>query len=122
MPAEGDARSVLDMRVIEDLRDLGGEDEPGLVLEIIGLFLRDAPERVGEIEAGLAAGDLRRVEYAAHALKSASANVGARGLSDLCRRIEESARRQRAEELPDLVRQSSQVWPSVQSALQSIRS
>ena len=40
---------IIDMQVIEGLRELGGEDEPGLLIEIVALFLADAPQRLGEI-------------------------------------------------------------------------
>ena len=37
-------------------------------------------------------GDTGELQQAAHALKSSSANVGARSLAALCRRVEEGAR------------------------------
>lgn len=93
---------AIDPRTIQELRDLGGEDEPELLAELIGIFLEDAPLRMKDITEGLAHGDLARVERGAHTLKSSSANIGALSLSDLCRRIVECARTSRTQELPDL--------------------
>src|SRR5437867_8676562 len=62
----GTASAVLDMNIIRNLRELGGDDDPGLLPELIAIFLRDAPQRLGDISAGLRGGDLDRLERAAH--------------------------------------------------------
>jgi len=112
----------IDPAVIQGLRELGGEDEPGLLLELIEIFLEDAPERMKDITEGLASGDVGRVERGAHTLKSSSANIGALGLSDLCRRIVESARTHHEERLPDLCQASEKSLAEASEALRSIRS
>lgn len=90
------------MDVIQGLRELGGEDEPELLAELIQIFLQDAPQRIQDITEGLAHADLARIERGAHTLKSSSANIGALGLSELCRQIVECARTSRPQELPGL--------------------
>ena len=112
---------VIDPKVIQGLRDLGGEDEPGLLAELIKIFLEDAPQRMKDITEGLAGGDLLRVERGAHTLKSSSANIGALALSDLCRRIVESARAQRPETLPELCDESARSLAEAAEALRSMR-
>ena len=52
------------MRVIESLKELGGDDDPGLVLELIGLFLQDAPQRMHDIQSSLASGDIGTLDRA----------------------------------------------------------
>ncbi len=117
----GDAPNVLDMRVIEGLRELGGTEDPGLLVEVIGMFLEDAPARLRELQLGFETKDIRLLERAAHSLKSASANVGATGLSDLCKRMEESARQRRSEGIAELLTESTRIWAEVEVALRSIR-
>jgi HPt (histidine-containing phosphotransfer) domain-containing protein len=113
---------VIDPRVIQGLRDLGGEDEPGLLAELIKIFLEDAPQRMKDITEGLASGDLGRVERGAHTLKSSSANIGALALSDLCRVIVEKARAKRPEALPELCDASARSLAEASEALRSMRS
>src|SRR4051794_10421479 len=105
------------MRVIESLKELGGEDDPGLVLELIGLFLQDAPQRMSDIQSSLARGDIGTLERAAHTLKSSSANIGAARLSSYCKSMEELARKHEVEGLPPLVRASVQSWSELESML-----
>ena len=83
---------VLDLAVIDGLRELGGEEDPGLLSELIELFLSDAPQRLQELEAALEDGDLERLSRAAHTLKSSSANLGAVAFRRLCEELERSAR------------------------------
>ena len=113
--------SVIDARIIQGLRDLGGEDEPGLLVELIDIFLEDAPQRMRDITEGFAAGDLGRVERGAHTLKSSSANIGALGLSELCRQIVESSRSGRAEHLPRLCEASARSLGEAAVALRAMK-
>jgi HPt (histidine-containing phosphotransfer) domain-containing protein len=110
------------MQVLAGLRELGGDDDPGLLLEVIGMFLEDAPLRMREIEQGLKGGDIKLLERAAHSLKSASANVGAVGLSGLCKRMEEIARTNSTQGIPELLAESGRAWAAAESALRAIRS
>ena len=111
---------AIDPEIIQGLRELGGEDEPELLVELIGIFLEDAPQRMKDITEGLAHGDLGRIERGAHTLKSSSANIGALGLSDLCRRIVECTRTNRPQELPDLCVASARALASASTELRKI--
>lgn len=64
----------------------------GMVEKLASKFAEDVPTRVSGIEEGLREGDAARVAAEAHSLKGAASQVGARGLSMLCERIERDAR------------------------------
>ena len=113
--------NVIDMTVIETLRELGGDDDPGLVGELIDLYLLDAPDRLRELEQALEGGDVDLLERAAHTLKSASANIGAVLLSDLCQDLECLAREAPIEKAGDLVAQSLEAFGEVQRALNELK-
>lgn len=115
------AHDVLDMRILNELRELGGEDEPALIAELIDIFLSDAPQRLEEIAKGLTHGDLQSVERAAHTLKSSSANIGALGLSRICREMEELARARNLEPIRPLFVRSEHAMSEVQSALEGLK-
>jgi HPt (histidine-containing phosphotransfer) domain-containing protein len=112
---------VLDERILKELRDLGGEDDPGLLSELIDIFLQDAPQRMSEISNGLKSGDLKIVERAAHTLKSSSANIGALGLSSICRQMEQIARERKSDGIQALVNESQQLMKDVDSALRAYK-
>jgi HPt (histidine-containing phosphotransfer) domain-containing protein len=85
---------VLDQGVIASLRELGGEDDPGLFIELVNLFLSDTPERLHALGEAMDRRDPSALERAAHALKSSSANLGATELSALFRDIESGRTRE----------------------------
>ncbi|WP_296901883.1 hybrid sensor histidine kinase/response regulator [Polaromonas sp.] len=66
------------------------DDERTMTREVIELFARDAPDRMDDIRAALAAFDSGALSRAAHALKGAASNVGAQALSDACFTLEQS--------------------------------
>ena len=77
----------LDARVLEDVRALG-ENGDELLTKVIGAYLGDAPGRLQSLREAVARGDDLAARRTAHAFKSASANLGAAALADLCRRME----------------------------------
>jgi CheY-like chemotaxis protein len=82
------AVSRIDQQVLERMRALGGNGGTSLVTKIIGVYLSDAPGRLRSLQEAVARGDAAAMGRAAHAFKSASANLGATGLAELCLRME----------------------------------
>ena len=117
----GAQQEVLDASVIQGLRELGGEDDPGLLLELVELYLGDAPQRMAEIERALASGDWKLLERAAHTLKSASANIGALGLSSICQELELQARTRDPQRCASLRHSSAECLARVEDALRNLR-
>jgi HPt (histidine-containing phosphotransfer) domain-containing protein len=110
---------ILDAETLCALVELGGEDDPGLLEELVGLFVDDAGRRVAGILAALDRGDVETVARAAHALKSASANLGAFGFSSACRELETQARQGLSIDEP--ARLVTRMFPEVASALEQLQ-
>ena len=111
--------AVLDRDVIESLKELGGEDDPGLFVELVQLFLDDTPTRMAELHAAVESSDAEQLERAAHALKSSAANLGAMLLSDTFRQIEMAGRDGNVGGAVQLVDSSNDQFEAVKSALQA---
>jgi HPt (histidine-containing phosphotransfer) domain-containing protein len=120
-PSPDAMQDVLDASVIQGLRELGGDEDPGLLLELVELYLSDAPQRMAEIEQALASGDWKLLERAAHTLKSASANIGALGLSSICKELEAKARTRDPQACGSLFQSSARCLALVQGALKKLR-
>jgi HPt (histidine-containing phosphotransfer) domain-containing protein len=75
---------VLDMSVVDELISLSDDGDPELLLDLIGLYLADAPSKLDAVMEGMRTGDLDKVERAAHSLKGSSGNLGARQLQHTC--------------------------------------
>jgi two-component system, sensor histidine kinase and response regulator len=77
---------------------VGGDEE--LLRELTTIFLDEYPDLMREIEVGLAAGDARRVEHAAHSLKGSVANFGAPDATQAAHGLETLARSGRLSDAP----------------------
>lgn len=77
---------ALDEGALADLDALGGAD---FVQEVVQEFLSDAETLIADLGRAAAARDSVAFRAKAHALRSASANVGARALGELCRAAKE---------------------------------
>jgi HPt (histidine-containing phosphotransfer) domain-containing protein len=82
----------IDLQVLENMHALGGNGGTSLVTKLIGIYLSDAPKRLRSLQEAVARGDRVTMGRAAHAFKSASANLGAAALTELCRRMESLGR------------------------------
>jgi signal transduction histidine kinase/DNA-binding response OmpR family regulator len=81
----------LDASTLEELRRLTKDGEP-LLGRLLDLYRETAPAKVRALREALTQGDTATLRAAAHALKSSSANVGARHLAEICRSLEEGLR------------------------------
>ena len=77
-----------DRETLARLRRLQGEDEPNIVADLAGIFLKDARSRLVAVVEALQKGDAPAVERAAHTLKGGSGSMGARRMSSLCAQLE----------------------------------
>ena len=81
----------IDLQVLERMRTLSAKGA-GLVTKIIGVYLNDAPGRLRSLQEAVKRGDTVAMDRSAHAFKSASANLGASALAELCQRMENLGR------------------------------
>lgn len=84
--------NVIDSETIDALRGLQDEGEDDLLVELIDLFLQDAPERIAAIRAAVEAADWVRLTERAHSLKGSSGSLGAVQMAALCARLEAMGR------------------------------
>ncbi len=87
--AEGDG-PLLNMEMIRELMAL--DDGKGVFFgELVNEFLALAEELIARMETAGGGGDAAAFKGAAHTLKGAGLNIGARALGEHCRRIEKRA-------------------------------
>ena len=78
--------NVIDPQAQARLQEWGG---PELLVQMIRLFLENAPERLEQVRKGIADGSLKDAERGVHSLKSSAANVGAARVSRLAAAMED---------------------------------
>jgi CheY-like chemotaxis protein/HPt (histidine-containing phosphotransfer) domain-containing protein len=83
---------LLDPVYLDRLRQLGEASGRSIVGEIVDSFLGEAPRRLSRMREVLAAGDGAALDFAAHSLKGASAQLGAVRLAAHSHTLELQAR------------------------------
>jgi signal transduction histidine kinase/CheY-like chemotaxis protein/pyrroloquinoline quinone (PQQ) biosynthesis protein C len=120
-PAPASTDDVIDMSVLDDLRQFPAEDgQPDLVTDIVSKFLKDVPAKRDAIRAALVRHDLNAVAAVAHSLRSSAGIVGAMGLSKICAETEESIRTGNPAAVPELMASFELHYGKVLNALQQM--
>jgi PAS domain S-box-containing protein len=109
----------LDAGALQSLRDLGGEEFLG---EVIDAFLADAPELLATLRRSLDEGASEELRRAAHTLKSNGATLGAEEFTELCRSLEQRAKDGELDGASELVDRIEQEYGPLRDALAALRS
>lgn len=91
--------AALDMTVLEQYRELDPAGGFGFARKLMQVYMDQAPTDLQRLTDAIAAEDADGTRRAAHALKSASANVGGATVSGLFRQIETLGRENRLAEV-----------------------
>ena len=86
------AEGVIDLARLEHLRTLQDDSQPSLVRELVDLFLSDSANQLQRLDEAHATGDPESLRALAHRLLSATQNIGALRLSNLCVTLERLAK------------------------------
>ena len=116
-PVSPEQEPALDQVVFNDLRELGGEDDPTFLPAIIQQFLADAPGHLAGIGEALQSGNAEAVMKAAHAFKGGCKNIGAGPLGNMCFEFEEKGRTGEPQGLDERFEQLQAEFIRVQDAL-----
>ena len=93
-PGARSGTPVIDHAALDDIRALASAGSPDLLTKVLTLYLDESSKLVSQLTDAAKTGDVETMCQAAHSLKSASANVGARKLAALCEEIEQLGRTQ----------------------------
>ena len=108
-------------KALEKLRDLETDDHQGVVQRIMSSFLDSSPLLLEDLRRACEHRDPEGLCRASHALKSASAIVGAVSLADYCAQLETRARTGFVDEaialVKDVLRECQDIRPSVEAAV-----
>jgi HPt (histidine-containing phosphotransfer) domain-containing protein len=112
------SQPVLDDDALDRLLRIGGQD---FVIEMIELFLDNAPQRVASARAALEAGDFKTLYRASHSLKSTAANLGAQRLRLAAERVEAMAAAGEGQDVDTLVEEMAACYDQVRERLDAER-
>jgi HPt (histidine-containing phosphotransfer) domain-containing protein len=107
----------IDEQVLASLARLQSEGRPDVVQQLIELFFKGAADLLMDLDNGAATGDAALLYRASHALRSASANLGAVVLSTHCKELEALSQSGMVEDVARLVKAIREDYRRVEARL-----
>lgn len=118
----GAEHRALDMAVLRSFEEIQAEGEPDLIVELIDLYLKDAPVKLASMQEAVAGEDAEGLRRAAHGLRGSSASIGAARVAALCEGLEHASRVASAgQEAAPLVEQLERELEDARRALEAER-
>jgi signal transduction histidine kinase/DNA-binding response OmpR family regulator len=102
-PTPESGPGMIDPSRIAELKAMGGDGDPELVIHLIELYIADFPNSVAEIRQFAQAGNGQKMLMAAHRLKGSSLNLGVTLVASLCKEIEAAVKNGKPGELQILL-------------------
>ena len=107
----------LDRSAIDALRQLETDGSEGIFAKMVTLFMGNSPPLLQKIEDSVATRNPEGLRYAAHTLKSSSAQLGAMELSETCKALEAHANDQNFQDAIPLIGQLESQFEAASRAL-----
>lgn len=104
----------IDQQVLNDLQEVMEGD----YLTLLDTFLNDSEERLNQLRS---APDAQKLAQAAHSFKGSSSNMGAVGLAELCRQLEERVNKHALFGIEDLINQIEREFITVRQLYRAER-
>jgi two-component system sensor histidine kinase/response regulator len=82
---------VVDLSLLASFRDLGGDDGPNILMQLIDVFLENTPRVLSDAREAFEHRSTPLLARAAHTLKGSCSNFGADRLRDACHALEQRA-------------------------------
>jgi CheY-like chemotaxis protein len=113
-------RDVINRTALDNIRALSREGGDALVQKVIAAYVGDTPQQFQTLRRAIAGADTDSVRKVAHSLKSASANVGAQKLAQLCKEMEHLGRAETTEGASGLLTDMEQEFQAVRHSLTAL--
>ena len=111
---------TLDLSVVGQLREIARVSDPNLFQQLVDLYHHDCARYVATIQESIKQADLTDAKRAAHALKSASSNMGAMMVAENCRLLEQNPATTPNDEIITLAKTIAEEYSSACKALQQL--
>jgi len=109
---------ILDHEIVNRLCSRRKKDGSNLANRVVNIYLEQSTQLLDDLTQATQRADVEAVRTISHALKSSSINVGATGLSTLCKEIEHNCEQGQIENT--LVEQVHQAYSDVEKALNDV--
>ncbi|MCJ8282242.1 MAG: response regulator [Rivularia sp. ALOHA_DT_140] len=111
-------QEIIDTKILQDLREMAGDDADEMVAELIDSYFEDAPPKLQEIGQAIDTSNAKKLSNSAHGLKSLSVTIGAVSLAKVCGELEAIGRSGTTANASNLINKLDTEYQQVKTALQ----
>jgi CheY-like chemotaxis protein len=119
-PAGTSETDELERTMLDRIRQLGLETDPDFILELIDSCAPLFQKQYNNLQDAYTKRDTGKLQYAAHALKGASLNIGATHLAAVCLTIEDSTDQKDFDTVGTLIEDLKETLQKTSAALEAI--
>jgi CheY-like chemotaxis protein/HPt (histidine-containing phosphotransfer) domain-containing protein len=112
---------AVDVARLDELAELGDEEDPEWLASILEKFVEDASSRIVKLVVASEAGEATQLGQIAHALKGSCGNIGAAGMVTLCQQLQALGRSGSVQGAGDMITALEKEFGRVRTALGSYR-
>ena len=112
---------AIDLKIMQSLRDIAGEDDEDFITEIIDNYLLESPEKLQLVIDAISENNVEELVKVAHGLGSSSISIGANKLAKICREIEAIAKKGQNVDSETIIPQLKLEYQQVEMALINIK-
>lgn len=116
--SQSSSELVIDDEILQELKDMAGDDASEMLAELIDNYFQDAPPKLQGICQAVEKDDAENLRHSAHALKSLSVTIGAVSLARVCTELEKIGRSGTTSGASNLIEKLDTEYQRVQTALQ----
>jgi HPt (histidine-containing phosphotransfer) domain-containing protein len=80
--------NALCQKTLQVLKEIGSDLGPSFILQLLETFQQDAIEHLTMLRSAIAGGEAGQLAREAHALKGACLTIGAKGMAEICKQLE----------------------------------
>ncbi len=117
-PATDDEGTLLDVNTINGIRALQNPQSPNILEQLLEIYRSSSPELIKKLDLSIQDGSCESIREAAHSLKSASGNIGARKIFELSAKLEEMGRDKEIDGTRKLLEEIERYFPKIYELLE----
>lgn len=87
-PRQRENENALCQKTLQGLKEISSDLGPSFIVQLLETFRQDAVEHLAVLRSAIAGGETEELGREAHALKGASLTIGAKGMADICKQLE----------------------------------
>jgi len=106
-----DEDDLLDVNTLNGIRALQNPQSPNILEQLFEIYRSTAAELLQNLDRSIQDGSCDEVREFAHSLKSASGNIGARKIFELCVKLEEMGRDKEIDGASEILTEIEQLFP-----------